>query len=112
MPPRKPRTPITLHQSSSPVSVGVDRGAHADVAGALLHDEGEDDPVLDAFGGTGADGVPDAADVFACVAGLGHLVLVEVEDLLEGLPLVFGGEVVRGAGELLESHFDGWKGCK
>lgn len=104
---RKPRAPITLHQPGRTMPIGVDCGTDADVAGRLLHDGAEDDALVDSLGlGTFFYGIPDAANVFARVAGLRHLVLVRVEDGLEGLPLVLARELVGWAGEVLETHCD------
>ena len=97
---------VALHQAGGAVAVGVDGGAHADVARALLHDDAEDDALVDADLGALEHRVPDGAHVRARVARLEHLGLVGVEDLLEGLPLVHGGKVGRGSGVGCEAHFE------
>lgn len=68
------------------------------IAGAFLHDDGEDHTLLDANLGALEHGVPDAADVFAGVASGEHLRLVEVEDLLERFPLRLWREIRGGPG--------------
>lgn len=104
MPPGKAGTPITLHQPRSGMTVAVEGGLHADVAGAFLHDDAEDDALLDAELGAFEHGVPDGADVRAGVARGEHGGLVGVEDFFEGFPLAHGGEGGGGAGEGGESH--------
>lgn len=97
---------VALHQAGSGVAVVVVGGLDTDVAGALLHDDGEDDALLDTELGTLDDGVPDAADVLAGVTSLLHGGLVGVEDILERLPLVHGREAGGRAGVVSETHCD------
>ena len=75
-----------------------------DIAMALLHDDGEDDALINTDFGAFLDGVPDAADVFACVARREHGLLVAVEHVLELEPLVDGGEALPAAGVVVGSH--------
>jgi hypothetical protein len=58
---------------------GINGRTDTYIAGALLHDDAENDALFNAdFGGL-EDGVPDTADVLAAIASLEHLGLVEVE---------------------------------
>ena len=96
MPSRKPRTPHTLHnpQGRIPIAVlrlvRVCRVADAHVAVRLLHDDAEDDALLDAeLGGLG-DGDVEAADVVWIVAVVAHGVFIGVEEGGEVFPRVLG----------------------
>lgn len=95
---------IALHETGRAVTIHVSGSAHADVAGALLHNDAEDDTLINAELCALLYRIPDAADVLASVAGLEHLGLVEVEDSLKRLPLVHGGEFGRRTGIVLETH--------
>jgi hypothetical protein len=79
------RAAIALHQTGSAVAVLVCRRLDPNVARALLHDD---------------------ADILAGVARLEHLGFVEVENLLERLPLIRGREFGGRPGVPLETHFD------
>lgn len=86
-----PRTARSLHQPGSHHFIHVPRGSDTDVAAGLLHDDAEDDALVDADLGALEDGVPDRADILAGVASLEHFGLVEVEDFFKRLPLAHGG---------------------
>ena len=101
---RKSRATITLHETSSAMTICVDRGADAHIARAFLHDDAEDYALLDAELGALEHGVPNAADVLNRVTGLEHLGLVQVEDLLERLPLFRARKAGGGAGVPLKRH--------
>lgn len=95
-----------LHQSASGdvITWGVG-GLNADIAVALLHDDGENHALVDADLGALLDGVPDAADIFAAVTSSCHGRLVAVEHVLELDPFVNGREVLPWAGVPVGSHF-------
>ncbi len=105
--PRKPRTPITLHEPRRGVPIAVEGRLNTNVAGALLHDDAEDDALFDANLGALEDGVPDATDIRAGVARREHGRLVGVEDFLKCLPLAHGREVGGGSGVGSEAHVGG-----
>ena len=107
MPTWKCRAFLGLHQSARGLSVGIVGSADADIATALLHDDAEDDALLDAELGGVDDGVVDAADVFVAVARLQHRGFVDVEEGGEVFPAGFGGEGGGGAGVIVERHFEG-----
>lgn len=74
------------------------------IAVALLHDDGENDALIDAELSALLDGVVDAADIFTSVAGGEHRLLVLVEHVVELNPFVNGGEVLPGAGVVVGGH--------
>lgn len=102
----EPWRAIALHQPGCEVSVSVGGGAHPDIASAFLHDDTENHTLLYTDLGTFEDSVPNSSDIFASVASLKHLRLIDVEDFLKGLPLRLGREVGRGTGVPSETHGD------
>ena len=73
---------------------------------ALLHDDGEDHALVNTDLGALLDGIPDAANVFASVAGGGHGRLVAVEHVFKLDPTVNGREVLPRAGVRVGSHIE------
>lgn len=104
--PGDPWRAIALHQPGCEVSISVGGGAHPHVASAFLHDDTENHALLYNDFGAFQDSIPNASDIFASVASLKHLRLIDVEDFLKGLPLRLGREVGRGAGVPSETHSD------
>lgn len=105
---RESRRFFRLHEAARRLCIGIRRRAHTHVPRALLHDNTENNALLNAnLLRSRDDGIPDAADVFAGVASLQHLGLVDVEDLLERLPGVHGWELGGRTGVGCEAH-NGW----
>lgn len=101
----KSRALLGLHQPPSIMMILILRCTDTDVPTALLHDDAQDNALLDADFGSIVDGVEDAADVLAAVACLLHRGFVNVEEGNEILPGVFAGEGGGGAGVGLKRHF-------
>ena len=103
--PRESRAAFTLHEAGGPFSIIIPCGVDANVSGALLHDNAENDTLFDTELGTLEDCVPDASNILACITRATHLGLVEIENLLKGLPLAHGREARRGTLIRGETHF-------
>lgn len=94
---------VVLHQAG--VADAVVGGAHADAAARLLHDDGEDEAMVNTSAAGGLlDAVPDGADLGAAVVGnvhplarVEHGVLVVVEHVLKRNPLALVGPALAGA---------------
>lgn len=94
---------VRLHEAG--VADAVVRGGHADAALALLHDNGEDEALVDArLAGHGVDGVLDVANLGGRVLGapavpaarLLHQRHVGVPELVKGAPGAHGGPALAG----------------
>ena len=89
-------TIVVLHQTG--VANSVVGGVNADAATRLLHDDGENEAVVDTSGGSGLlDTIPDGSNLGTRVVGLAepatgveHSVLVVVEHVLEAHPAALG----------------------
>lgn len=96
-------TVVVLHQAG--VAHAVVGGVNADAAARLLHDDGEDEAVVNTgVGGSLLDTVPDGADLGAAVVGnvhplarVEHGVLVVVEHVLKRNPLALVGPALASA---------------
>lgn len=101
---RECRALLGLHQSPCRISILIVRRPDAHVAAALLHDDAEDDALLDAELCGINDGIVDATDVLAGVSRLEHGWLVDIEEGVEVFPGRHGGEGRGGPGVGLERH--------
>lgn len=102
-------TVVVLHQTG--VADTVVGGVNANAATRLLHEDGENETVVDTSGGSGLlDTIPDSSDLGARVVGLAepatrveHGVLVVVEHVLEAHPAALGGPA-RTSGTVTPVH--------
>lgn len=108
--PRKRRAFLRLHQAPRRVPIHILWGPDPNITRTLLHDDAENDSLLDAELRGFNHGVVDAPDVFVAVARLQHLGLVEVEERVEVFPGVLAGEGGGGAGVVGEAHCEGFEG--
>lgn len=101
----KSRALLGLHQPPSIIVILILRCTDTNVPTALLHDDAQDNALLDANFGSIVDGIENAADVLAAIACSLHRGLIDVEEGNEILPGVFAREGGGGAGVVLERHF-------
>lgn len=77
-------TAVALHEAGCSVAIGVNGSADADVARALLHDDGEDETLINPDNrGALSHGVPNSVHVISRIPCLEHLRFIGVEDLLQ-----------------------------